>query len=215
MRGALAWGFSLLGAAGLACTPMMPPSLDASGLAEPTTAAPDERPIPPGAGATPTPVPASEPPPIAPRDPIGTVGCPLKWTPAPLHASVLHLPAEIAGRFMIPLHEAACACTRPGDHLSLVARIVPERGEITITTATRAEQETRAEPNVDACFARVTRDRRFEAFELGSDVVCPDEPKPEPRRGPPFFRAPRRAGCQRPATSLIVYPLLVDRRNEG
>lgn len=211
----IAWGYPLLGVAGLACAPMRPPAMDASGLADPAFAASEERTSPRVAEIAQPAALAPAPPPIPPREPISTAGCTMTWTPAPLQVSVLYLPKEIAGRFMIPLHEAICACTRPGDHLSLVARIVPERGEITITTAARDELKTRAEPNVDACFAMVTRDRTFETFELGSDVVCPHEPAPEPRRGPPFFRAPRRPGCEKPATSLIVYPLIVDRRNEG
>jgi hypothetical protein len=140
----------------------------------------------------------------------------MHWTPAPLSASVLHFPKELAGRFMIPLYEAACACTRPGDRLSLVARIVPELGEITITTATRDNPKTRAEPNVDMCIATVRAGRTFEPFELGSDVICPEPLPPKTKMGPPFFRRPRLVGCdERPKTSLIVYPLLVDRSHEA
>lgn len=219
MGRALVLGTSLLVAAGLACAPPRPPAIDPSGLADPSMAASEEpilaedgRSAPP---AVPAPASPPEPPPIPPRAPLSIAGCPLKWTPAPLRASVLHLPKEIAGRFMIPLYEAACACTRPGDHLSLVARIVPERGELTITTAARDEPKTRAEPGVDACLAAVRKGQTFETFELGSDVVCPDPPPPQPGKGPPFFRAPRLAGCDGPKTSLIVYPVVLDRRNEG
>jgi hypothetical protein len=215
MARARVWGCSLLGAVGLACAPVIPPERNASDLGDPSMAAPDELAISRADRPEPPSVPAPEAPPLPPRDPVSTAGCPMKWTPAPLHGGVLHLPKEIAGRFMIPLYEAACACTRPGDHLSLVARIVPERGEITITTARRDDPKTRDEPSVDACFAMLTKDKPFETFELGSDVVCPDQPQPKPHMGPPFFRAPRLVGCGKPATSLIVYPLIVDRRNEG
>lgn len=215
MGSALAWGYFLLGTAAVACAPPRPPPMDALGVTDPNMAASDKLPMPHVARIEPPAVPEPVPPSIPPRDPVSTAGCPMKWTPAPLRASVLYLAPEMAGRFMIPLYEAACACTRPGDHLSLVARIVPERGEITITTATRAEPMMRADPGVDACLAVAMRGRRFEAFQLGSDVVCPEQPRPKPRMGPPFFRAPRLAGCEEPATSLIVYPIVVDRRNEG
>jgi hypothetical protein len=42
MDGAVVWGCSLVGAAYLACAPMRPPSLDPSGLADPSMAASDE-----------------------------------------------------------------------------------------------------------------------------------------------------------------------------
>jgi len=219
MRRSLVLGAPLV-ALGLACAPPRPPAIDPSGLADPSVAASEEptvaeerRIAPPVVLPAPTSPP--EPPPSPPRAPLSTAGCPLKWTPTSIGASVIHIPKEIAGRFMIPFYEAACACTRPGDHLSLVARVVPELGELTITTAARDEPKTRAEPGVDACLAAVRRGQTFEAFELGSDVVCPDQPPPQTTKGPPFFRAPRLAGCNKPTRSLIVYPLFVDRRSEG
>lgn len=224
MRRASIGTLFLLGTATLACAPLRPPALDPSGLADPAAAdgEPDAgasldagRPSLPPESATVPSVKNEEPPPIARREPIAVAGCPLRWTPKPLHASVLSLPAEMAARFMVPLYEAACACTRPGDRLALVARIVPELGEITVATAARDEPAARVEPGVDACLAAVRAGRTFETFELGSDVVCPEPPPPPRSPGPPFFRAPRMAGCGGgPSRSLIVYPLIVDRTGE-
>jgi hypothetical protein len=138
----------------------------------------------------------------------------MKWKPASLTAFHMVLPAEIAGRFMVPLHEAACACTRPGDHLHLVARIVPERGEISLATAANEAHGIRPDPSVDGCLAAARKGKSFEPFEVPSDVVCPEVDPPKKELGPPFFRAPRLAGCGGPRTSLIMYPLRVDRRAE-
>jgi len=40
---------------------------------------------------------------------------------------------------MTPLYAAICACTRPGQDVMIVTRLVPERGEITAVTAARDE----------------------------------------------------------------------------
>lgn len=153
--------------------------------------------------------------PIPPRRPVPVAECPLHWTPKDIRASVMTIPAAVAGRFMNPLMNAACACMRPGERAYIVATILPERGEIGAVTADRQTPETSADPSIDACFAEVLGKTTFETFEVGSDVVC-DEPAPPPSpntKGPPFFRAPRRADCPEPGTqtSKIVYPLLVER----
>ncbi|MDI1434456.1 hypothetical protein [Polyangium sorediatum] len=188
----------MLSALGLACSPTRPPAVEP----------------PPAASAAPSP--AEDPaPPVTPRAPVSTAGCPFRWTPREIGASVLRLPAAYAGRFMNPLYDVACACVRPGEHVYMVARIVPERGTIEAVTADRNDPPTRADPSIDACFAAVLGTTTFEPFEVGSDVVCPDDPPPT--KGPPFFRPPRPANC--PArgqqTSKIIYPLLVDRRGEA
>ncbi|MDI1445602.1 hypothetical protein [Polyangium sp. 6x1] len=189
----------MLPALGLACTPARPPAAE-----------------PPAASSAPSPTEAPSPP-VTPRAPVSTAGCPFQWTPREIGASVLRLPAAYAGRFMNPLYGAACACVRPGEHVYMVARIVPERGTIEVVTADRDDLPTRADPSIDACFTTVLGATTFEPFEVGSDVVCPEEPPPPPRKGPPFFRPPRLANC--PArgeqTSKIIYPLRVDRRSEA
>lgn len=198
---------------------MKPPAIDPSGLADPAVlqSLDDGSSFDLLAGVhldPPAPAPAPAPP-IPPRAPVSTAGCPMHWTPAPLRASVLHFPKELAGRFMIPLYEAACACTRPGDRLTLIARIVPELGEITVTTTAGRNPETRAEPNVDTCMATARGGKTFEPFELGSDVVCPEPPPAKTKMGPPFFQRPRLVGCDdRPKTSLLTMSLLFDRSNE-
>jgi hypothetical protein len=130
---------------------------------------------------------------------------------------VLILSKEYAGRFMNPLYDAACACVRPGEHVYVVARIVPERGTIEVATGDHVDLSTHSDPSIDACFAAVLGTTTFETFEVGSDVVCPEEPPPPPRRGPPFFRPPRLANCpeQGRQSSKIIYPLFVDRRSEA
>lgn len=186
-----------LPALGLACNAARPP-------VEP----------PPAASSAPSPI-EDTPPPVTPRAPVSTADCPFHWTPHELSASVLRLPAEFAGRFMNPLYDAACACVRPGEHVYMVAHIVPERGTIEAVTGDRADLPTHADPSIDACFAAVFGAKTFEPFEVGSDVVCPEEPPPT--KGPPFFRPPRLANCPAPGkqTTKIVYPLVVDRRKEA
>lgn len=184
----------------------------AEGLKEVQVARPQPQ-APPAATPAEPPKPQG-PPLLEPREPISTAQCPMRWTPTSLHASVIVYPAEIAGRFIQPMFDAACACTREGERVLLLARVVPERGEMTIETAVRTDPETRVEPNVNQCITTFMKGKKFEPFEVPSDVVCPDEPKIDPPpRGTSFFKPPRRAGCQKSntATSLIVYPLLVNR----
>ncbi|MDI3290170.1 hypothetical protein [Polyangium sp. 15x6] len=196
----------------LACAVSM--MLPALGLACSSTRPPVEPPPPAASAPAPT---EDPPPPVTPRAPVSTADCPFHWTPHEIGASVLRLPAEYGGRFMNPLYDAACACVRPGEAVYIVARIVPERGTIEAVTGDREDLPTHADPSIDACFAAVLGATTFEPFEVGSDVVCPEEPPPPPSKGPPFFRPPRLANC--PArgeqTSKIVYPLLVDRRKEA
>lgn len=188
---------------GLACTSTGSP---AKTSAEPAA---------PAVAAAPSPV---EDPPASttPRAPVSTAGCPFQWEPRDLGASVVRIPKELAGRFMNPLYDLACACVRPGEQVYIVARIVPEHGTTEATTVPREDIGTKADPSIDACISTVLGPTRFEPFELGSDVICPEPPPPPETKGPPFFRPPRLANCpQGPQTSKINYPLLVDRRSEA
>lgn len=224
MRAALLGPIPLvLAVATLACGPLRPPAIDPSGLADPTVAQPSPETDPPFDLLRyvrldpPAPPPPAEPG-LPARDPISVANCPFQWTPKDLHASVMVIPAKFAGRFLNPLYQSACACSRPGERLFFTARVVPELGQITIKTAAVAEPPTRVEPGVDACLAEFTKTVTFEPFEMGSDsdVVCPEPPPKEKKMGPPFFRPPRMVGCGGSShRSTIVYPLLVDRSAGG
>lgn len=149
-----------------------------------------------------------------------TAPCPFSWSPRELRASVLVIPEERAGRMMRPLYGALCACTRPGQSLYVVARMVPERGEVTAQTAERADLEARASARIDACLAARLEGRQYEPFEVGSDVVCeeapPQEPPPRGPGEPKPFQPPRPACAGAPAgTTKISYPVHVDRRGEA
>jgi hypothetical protein len=132
----------------------------------------------------------------------------------------MRIPMAFAARFMVPLFDAACVCSRAGDHLAIVARILPEDGKLTAVTRSSSNDPTlQPDPSVDGCLASVLEKVSFETFEVGSDVVCIEPPaaKPEPRSGPPvsFMKPPRMVGCGgSQQKSKIVYPLQVDRRNE-
>lgn len=173
-----------------------------------------------GPEAAPSPSPAPPPPapaPAEPRAPVSPTGCPFRWVPKDLPASVLRFPAALAGRFMVPLLDAVCACTRPGDNVHIVARIRTLPGDITAVTAARADSGVAPHAGIDACLGMVLGDWQFEGFEVGSDVVClgPPPDPPKTKAGPPFFRFPRTAGCPSgPQGATIVYPVLVDRRGE-
>jgi hypothetical protein len=140
-----------------------------------------------------------------------------------MHASVFTLTAELTGRITAPLVRALCACTRPGQSISLVAHVVPEHGEVTAQTADRPDQDARASRSIDACLARELDAGRFEPFRVGSDDIpdCPPVP-PAARspvvspRQPAHLRAPRRVGCEpeEERFTSITYPLHVDRRDE-
>jgi hypothetical protein len=222
MRAAVLGVLSVIGAAALGCTPVRPAALDPSGLADPSLR-PDEEAVtprqPPPPQAAPAPPPAPEPPPpVVPRAPAPIAGCPLKWTPQDLHASVIIFPKTYVARFMEPIYAAMCQCTRPGDHLFLTGRIVTGTGEIALRTAAQPDFQTKEDPSVDACFAGVLRTPVFETFLVPSDSVCEKAPEPPPKQkmGPPFFRFPRRTGCSEgPGSTTIVYPFHVDRRGES
>jgi hypothetical protein len=206
---------------GIACGPLRPPALDPSGLADPAWTERDafaEAALRVHVEAAPSPPPP--PPALAPaepRSPVSPSGCPFRWVPKDLSASVLRFPAALAGRFMVPIFDAACSCTRPGDHVMIVARVRTLPGDITAVTAARADPDVVAHPGIDACLSTVLGDWQFEGFEVGSDAVCSGPPPDPPKTslGPPFFRFPRRAGCPTgPQSATIVYPVLVDRRGE-
>lgn len=197
--------------------------LDPSGLADPAWTEQDpSAAFGLRAGRETAPSPSPDPPPPAPapaepRAPVSPTGCPFRWVPKAFHASVLAFPASLAGRFMVPLLDAACACTRPGDHVHIVARIRTLPGDITAVTAARADPAVAPHAGIDTCLATVLADVQFEGFEVGSDVVClgPPPDPPKTNMGPPFFRFPRAAGCPSgPQSATIVYPVLVDRRGE-
>src|SRR5262245_59194810 len=129
----------LIGAAGLCCAPVQSPALDPSGRTDPRLAPDEEAALP---GRPPPPAP-ERPKPIVPRTPAPIAGCPLEWTPRDLHASVITFPKSFVARFMEPIYGAMCACTRPGDHLSLSARIVTGTGEIELRSGTRPDLQTK------------------------------------------------------------------------
>jgi hypothetical protein len=156
-----------------------------------------------------------EPTPPAPGERMGP--CPLRWTPRELHGSVFVLPAELHGRFMAPLLRAACACTRPGQSIALVARLVPEHGEVTAVTADSADVDARASKSIDACLAKELGAGLYAPFHVGSDVVCDPPPPPHARHTPdkpaPLWIA-RRCVPDEESITTITYPLHVDRRGE-
>lgn len=225
MRGALVVGCAaVLGAAGLGCGPVQPRAMDASGLADPLYDAADADAVtttvvPAAAPATATAAIVEAAKPVVPRVPVSSAAC-TKWPPKDLSASVMRIPKALAAGFMVPLFDAACVCSRAGDHLAIVARIVPEDGKLTAVTGTSWNDPTmKPDPGVDACLASVLEKVSFETFEVGSDVVCLGQPEaqPEPRSGPPvsFMKPPRMVGCGgSQQKSKIVYPVQVDRRNE-
>lgn len=200
---------------------MAPPTLD-SGRPPDEPRGPAPVPATVTAAAPPAPPPAPAP---VPRAPLAIADCPLRWVPKGLQASVIILPADHVSRFMVPAFEALCACSRPGDHLAITLRVLTGTGELSLVTSPRSEPELPANPSVDACLSGVLAGKRFERFDVPSDVVCDDAPaapaagRPpaaaEPSVGPvSFFRPPRRVGCGESAGATIVYPLLVDRRSE-
>ncbi len=175
---------------------------------------------PPSAAAAPPPAtPAPEPEPTPPGPGEATGPCPLEGTHRELHGSVFTLPAHLHDRMIAPIVRAACACTRPGQSILLVARFVPEIGEVTARTDERPEQRARASRSIDACLAGRLGAGLYEPFHVGSDVICdppPTPPAPRKPGEPAHFHAPRRAGCvpEEEQRTTIVYPLHVDRRGE-
>jgi len=164
---------------------------------------------------------AEEPEPTPPPAGEATGACPLQWTPRELRGSVFTIPADLNGRMMVPLYRALCACTRPGQSLVVVARLVPHHGEVTAVTADRPDQHARGSRSIDACLARELGPGRFVPFHLGSDLVLTCDPPQGPpatrRPGQPLhLPAPRRADCgpEESRYAVITYPLHVDRRDE-
>jgi hypothetical protein len=211
MQGGLSAVIVVLGAINVGCGAVVP------GAAAPDEGLPLIVPPPSAPPAAERPRDEPEPTPPAPGELTGP--CPLEWTPHEMHGSVFTLTVELTGRFMAPLVRALCACTRPGQSISLVAHVVPEHGEVTAQTADRPDQDARASRTIDACLARELGARRFEPFRVGSDDVrdCPPAP-PVVRaaRQPAHLQAPRRVGCEpeEEKTTSITYPLYVDRRDE-
>lgn len=206
-----------------ACGGVVPPNLDATRPAGAAGPAPAPSLVSAAAPEATLPPPAPLP---VPRAPLPTADCPLRWVPKKLQASVLVIPESYVGRFMIPAFDALCACSRPGDHLAITLRVSTGTGELSAATSPRSDPELSAHPAVDACLAGLLAARRFEPFDVPSDVVCDDGPSTSPDAGAPgpagraegpvsFFRPPRRVGCGVSAGATIVYPLLVDRRNEA
>jgi hypothetical protein len=117
-----------------------------------------------------------------------------------------------------PLVRGICACTRPGQSVAVVAHLVPERGEVTAQTVYRPAQHARASLSIDACLARELGGARFEPFQVGSDVLVDCPPSPPAARAPgqpAHLSTPRPVGCgPREGVTTIVYPLLIDRRDE-
>jgi hypothetical protein len=168
--------------------------------------------------ATPFEVAQHEPEPEPPDHPASP--CPLQLSPHELRFSVFTLSAELHGRMMVPLYRALCACTRPGQSLLVVARAVPERGELRAATAERTELGARPSRSIDACLMKHLDGARFEPFTVGSDVVCdPPPPRPAPRNPsePVHFMPPRRVGYlpDEEKRSQLTLPLHVDRRTEA
>jgi hypothetical protein len=195
------------------------------GAALPAPGAPEEEglplvfpPAPPPGVAPPAIASGPEPSPPPPGASLGA--CSLQWTPRDLGASVIHIPAELATRMMVPFYRALCACSRPGQSLLIVATMVPDRGEVTAHTEARPEIAARASVSIDACLARELGAGLFEPFPLRGDVIC-DPPPVTPVRRPgepaPIW-VPRRAGCGNGDTEAsfarIGYPVHVDRRDE-
>ena len=175
--------------------------------------------VPPPPAPTASARPEDEAEPTPPASGESTGPCPLQWTPRELRASVFTLPAELHGRMVLPLLRALCACTRPGQSISVVAQLVPERGEATARTADRPDQHARASRSIDACLARELGAGRYKPFRVGSDVICAPPPAPPAARipgQPAHFLAPRRVGCgtKEERFNTIAYPLYVDRRDE-
>ncbi len=208
-----------------ACAPLRPPALDPgrphdSEAPSPTAVASS---LPKFVSDTNAQPPA---PPVVPRTPEPVADCPIRWQPKPLRASVIVIPEAYASRFMTPLFDAVCACSRPGDHLLVAARMHTGEGSVAALTGPREDEGIQANPSVDACLAEVLRGRPFEPFDVPSDSLC--EPPPTgsqtptkgneadsaPAERPSSFRPPRRVGCSNQGSATIVYPVLVDRRNE-
>src|SRR6185437_4592345 len=142
---------------------------------------------------------SEEPEAVPPAPGEETEPCPLRWTPREMRTSVFTLPAELHGRMVAPLLRGLCACTRPGQLISVVADFVPERGEVTARTADRPDQHARVSLGIDACLAKELGAGRYEPFRCGSDLVtrCAAPPPPAARspREPAHIPPPRRAGC--------------------
>ncbi len=214
MRSGLPGAMVAVGALILGCGA---PALEAAGLDDGIPLRVPPRPAPP-----PPPVeePEATPPaPVAPGTPASP--CPLQWTPKELHGSVFVLPAELNGRMMIPLYRALCACTRPGQRLAMVARLVPEHGEVTAQTVDRPDEGARASRSIDACLATELGAGRYPPFSIGSDPIvhCDPPPAPSPPGSPPeprHLQAPRPVGCgpEEDRFTIITMPLHVDRRDE-
>jgi hypothetical protein len=141
--------------------------------------------------------------------------CPLRWSPRALEASVVTIPADLATRMMKPLYAAICACTRPGQRVAVVARMIPEHGEVTAKTSERRDDSSVvASPPIDACLAKRLGSGLYEPFRVGSDNLgcAPVRPRARAAGAPAPFDLPRPACApQGDAFTTIVYPVYVDR----
>lgn len=165
--------------------------------------------------------PPAPPAPVVARAPASVEGCSFRWVPKDMHASVIVIPKEYAGRFMVPLFDALCACSRPGDHLAVSGFINTGDGTIRAGTFARPDEGISADAGVDMCLSTFLTNTRFESFGIPSDVVCTPEPEPQAKADNKpsdmpisFFKPARRPGCEPATGGRITYPVLLDRRSE-
>jgi len=135
-------------------------------------------------------------------DPI-SAPCDLHWDPHALLGSVLFIPAGVMAPAMSRVMEALCACTQPGDHLSVVTFINLTRGTV-ITSAPEVAA-------IDSCLT--TRAGGFEptpqTTELQGDCIGCGPKRYGVFRGSPPVDAPK------PNEGLrITYAFKLDRSNE-
>jgi hypothetical protein len=128
-------------------------------------------------------------------------------------------PSAGAPEHGLPLLVPKAAPLAPGQSIYLVARMIPEHGEVTAQTKDYPELAARRSARIDACLAARLGTRIYEPFRVGSDVICDPAPAPRERKpgDPAPWTPPRRAGCSNPeeATTKISYPLPVDRRENA
>jgi len=108
-----------------------------------------------------------------------------------LHAAVIVIPRPVWVAAMTPVLRAACACTRSGDHVRMVATLAPELGT--------AELVAPGSEATSACLTAAAV--RFPAFDVGSDCIhC------GPRRFGVFNGSRPPAPPAPPPSSTIAYP---------
>lgn len=113
------------------------------------------------------PEPAREPAPVDAVEPVAfiepTEGCKVEL-PRGRSGGVMTVAAldQIMASAEGPLSVALCGCLRPNASADVRVTVSPELGSVEATTGSA---------NVDACLARALADRRFVAWELGSDCI--------------------------------------------